>query len=59
MTSPLPPPIAIDAVCKMDVEEAKAAARSEYKGKKYYFCAIGCKKAFDQNPEKYLAEGKN
>jgi len=25
---------------------------------KYYFCAVGCKKAFDQNPEKYLAEEK-
>ena len=44
----------IDPVCQMKVEESKAAT-SEYKGKKYYFCAAGCKKAFDQNPEKYLA----
>jgi Cu+-exporting ATPase len=51
--------MAIDPVCKMEVEEAKAAASSEYKGKKYYFCAVGCKKTFDQNPEKYLAEDKN
>jgi len=29
--------MAIDPVCKMAVEEAKAAATSEYKGKKYYF----------------------
>ena len=49
--------MAIDPVCKMKVEESKAAATSEYKGKKYYFCAVGCKKAFDQNPEKYLAKG--
>ena len=49
-------PMAIDPVCKMEVEESKAAATSEYKGKKYYFCAAGCKKAFDQNPEKYLTE---
>jgi len=48
--------MAIDPVCKMEVEEAKAAATSEYMGKKYYFCAVGCKKAFDQNPEKYLAK---
>jgi len=27
-------------------------------GKKYYFCAAGCKKAFDKEPEKYLAKGK-
>jgi YHS domain-containing protein len=48
-----------DPVCGMKVDEKKAAATSEYKGKKYYFCAVGCKKAFDQNPEKYLAKGKN
>ena len=51
--------MAIDPVCKMQVEESKAAATSEHKGKKYYFCAMGCKKAFDQNPEKYLAKGRN
>jgi Cu+-exporting ATPase len=48
--------MAIDPVCKMQVDEKKAAATSEYKGKKYYFCSVGCKKAFDQNPEKYLTE---
>ena len=47
--------MAPDPVCKMEVEESKAAATSEYKGKKYYFCAVGCKRAFDENPEKYLA----
>ncbi len=47
---------AIDPVCKMKVEESTAAATSEYKGKKYYFCAAGCKKAFDSDPEKYLVE---
>jgi rubrerythrin len=48
--------MAIDPVCRMQVQEAKAAATSEYKGKKYYFCAVGCKKAFDKDPEKYLAK---
>ncbi len=48
--------MAIDPVCKMEVKENKAAATSEYKGKKYYFCAVGCKKAFDQNPKKYLTK---
>lgn len=48
--------MAIDPVCKMEIEEGKAAANSEYKGKKYYFCAVGCKKAFDQDPEKYLTD---
>ena len=50
--------MAIDPVCHMEVEESSAAATSEYKGKTYYFCAIGCKKAFDQEPEKYLAPEK-
>ena len=44
----------IDPVCKMKVDESSPAAVSEYKGKKYYFCAVGCKKAFDKNPDKYL-----
>ncbi len=44
----------IDPVCHMEVNEKTAAAKSEYKGKTYYFCAVGCKKAFDKNPEKYL-----
>ncbi len=46
--------MAIDPVCGMEVDEKEAAATSEYKGKTYYFCALGCKKAFDENPEKYL-----
>ncbi len=50
--------MAIDPVCKMEVEEGKAAATSEYQDKKYYFCAVGCKKAFDQDPAQYLVEEK-
>lgn len=48
--------MAKDPVCKMEVDEKTAAATSEYKGKTYYFCAVGCKKAFDADPEKYLPE---
>jgi len=50
--------MAIDPVCHMEVKEDKAAATSEYKGQKYYFCALGCKKAFDKDPEKYLGKKK-
>lgn len=46
--------MSIDPVCKMEVKEKTAAAKSEYKGKTYYFCAVGCKKAFDKNPDKFL-----
>jgi Cu+-exporting ATPase len=45
-----------DPVCHMEIEEEKAAATSEYNGEKYYFCAQGCKEAFDKNPEDYLNE---
>ena len=48
--------MAKDPVCGMDVDESKAAATSEYKGQKYFFCAVGCKKAFDAEPEKYLSK---
>ncbi len=47
--------MAIDPVCKMEVDEKSAAATSEYKGETYYFCASGCKAAFDKDPEKYLS----
>jgi YHS domain-containing protein len=45
--------MAIDPICKMTVDEATATLVSEYKGKKYYFCAPGCKARFDSEPEKH------
>jgi Cu+-exporting ATPase len=48
--------MAMDPVCKMEVEPETAAATAEYKGETYYFCAPGCKVAFEKNPEKYLEE---
>ena len=47
--------IAIDPVCNMEVEIETAEFTSEYRGEIYYFCAPGCKKSFDKNPEKYLS----
>ena len=46
--------MAVDPVCKMNVDEKKAAATYEYEGKTYYFCAVGCKQAFAKDPKKYL-----
>jgi Cu+-exporting ATPase len=43
-----------DLVCDMWVDPESAAATSEHKGKTYYFCARGCKVAFDKDPEKYI-----
>lgn len=47
---------AIDPVCHMEVDTDTAEWTSEYQGKTYYFCAPGCKKSFDTDPERYLAE---
>jgi len=44
----------VDPVCKMEISPSKAAARSEYQGKTYYFCAMGCKQSFDTEPLKYV-----
>ncbi len=49
--------MAKDPVCGMEVDESSAAATSEYNGKTYYFCAPGCKKAFDGDPAKYTEGG--
>ena len=46
--------MAIDPVCNMQVKEQNAAATSEYKGQTYYFCALVCKRKFDEQPEKYV-----
>lgn len=48
--------MAIDPVCGMEVDEKTAVHKSEYKGKRYYFCAPGCKAAFDKDPEKYVGD---
>lgn len=51
--------MAKDLVCGMEVDEKKAAATSQYNGETYYFCALGCKKAFDADPERYLKSSKD
>ncbi|HEX5441806.1 MAG TPA: YHS domain-containing protein [Ktedonobacterales bacterium] len=47
--------MATDPVCGMEVDPAAAAATSEYRGKTYYFCAVGCKKRFDNDPQSYIS----
>ena len=45
--------MAVDPVCKMDIDEKSAKWVSVYNGKKYYFCAPGCKKKFEETPGKF------
>ena len=48
---------AIDPICQMEVDtDSPPGGQSEYQGTSYYFCAPGCKVAFDQEPEKYLSD---
>ena len=48
---------AIDPICQMDVDtDNPPGGQSEHNGTTYYFCAPGCKVAFDKEPEKYLSE---
>jgi YHS domain-containing protein len=47
-----------DVVCGMMIDPSSAAANRRYEGKKYYFCALGCARAFDEDPKKYLQPQK-
>ncbi|MFC1918635.1 permease [Chloroflexota bacterium] len=45
--------LAIDPVCRMNVETGKAV-KIEYNGETYYFCCSHCQQEFEANPEGYL-----
>lgn len=47
-----------DPVCGMEIDEKTAAGKSEYQGQTYYFCSVGCKKAFDKEPQKYVGKAQ-
>ena len=47
---------AIDPICQMKVDtDNPPGGSSEYQGTTYYFCAPGCKVAFEQHPESHLS----
>ncbi|MDE3019659.1 MAG: heavy metal translocating P-type ATPase [Nitrospirota bacterium] len=49
--------MAIDPVCGMTVDEQTAPAKTVHKGTTYYFCAPGCKRTFEADPDAVLARG--
>ena len=49
--------MAIDPVCGMTVDEQKAPATAIYQGMTYYFCAPGCKRTFEADPQRALRDG--
>jgi Cu+-exporting ATPase len=54
MTTNDPDVMVHDPVCHMDIRIDEAAGRSDYDGHTYYFCAVGCKRDFDEDPEGVL-----
>ncbi len=48
--------MAKDPVCGMVVDEKRAAATAVYQGMTYYFCALMCKRAFEQTPERFTGK---
>src|SRR6266545_1737344 len=46
--------MAIDPVCGMTVDEQTAPATAVHEGTTYYFCAPGCKRTFEKDPEAVL-----
>jgi xanthine dehydrogenase accessory factor len=52
--APAEPQTALDPVCGMTVEIATARYKTTYHEKMYYFCAAGCKRSFEKEPEVYL-----
>ncbi len=47
--------MALDPVCGMTVDPAKAAGHLEHKARTYHFCSQRCLHAFSADPEKYLS----
>ena len=50
---PLEKPV-VDPVCGMSVNPGTAKIIAAIEGQNYYFCAEGCRKAFVENPKKFL-----
>ena len=44
---------AIDPVCGMTVDRARAKHRSSHEGTEYVFCSAGCRTKFDAEPTRY------
>lgn len=50
----LMPETVVDLVCGMTVEAVEANRPYEYQGITYYFCAPGCRKAFEKDPDSFI-----
>jgi Cu+-exporting ATPase len=46
--------MAKDLVCGMEVDEQQTTRKSEYQGRRYYFCSPACQQRFDEDPARYV-----
>jgi YHS domain-containing protein len=44
----------LDPICLTEIDEKEAPFKSVLNGQTFYFCDQGCKKKFEENPEKYI-----
>ena len=44
----------VNPVCGMSANPETAKIKAFVQGQHYYFCAEACRKAFEENPEKYM-----
>jgi YHS domain-containing protein len=47
------PIMAKDIVCGTEIDEQRTARKSEYRGRIYYFCSLGCQQRFGEEPARY------
>lgn len=47
-------PLVIDPVCKMRVSSKYPGGKVTWKNETFYFCATGCMKKFNKQPEKFV-----
>lgn len=49
--------LAVDPVCKMEVDKGTAVNLVTFKGQTFYFCSSACRRSFESMPEKYAKLG--
>jgi xanthine dehydrogenase accessory factor len=53
-----PPRASRDPVCGMTVSADPSSYLVEHEGVTYYFCCVGCRRSFQENPAAYLKESR-
>jgi len=48
--------MALDLVCKQEINSEDTRFFTEYGNNQYFFCSADCKRAFDDHPDHYIRE---